>query len=99
MRNARNTRRRGVRIGFSAALLTLLVALAIAGCGGGDSSTSSGSTESSGGSGTSENASDSGGSGGKLDVVGYSTPESVYAESIEPAFEKTPEGADVSFSN
>lgn len=99
MRNARKTRRRGVRIGFGAGLLMLLVAFVIAGCGGGDSSTSSGSTESSGGSGTSENASDGGGSGGKLDVVGYSTPESVYAESLEPAFEKTPEGADVSFSN
>ena len=32
-------------------------------------------------------------------MVGYSTPESVYQESLEPAFEETPEGADVSFSN
>jgi sulfate/thiosulfate-binding protein len=39
------------------------------------------------------------GSGGKLDVVGYSTPESVYQESLEPAFEKNPSGKDVSFSN
>jgi sulfate transport system substrate-binding protein len=38
-------------------------------------------------------------SGGKLDVVGYSTPESVYQESLEPAFEKTSAGTDVSFSN
>ena len=30
--------------------------------------------------------------GGKLDVVGYSTPESVYQESLEPAFEKTSAG-------
>jgi sulfate transport system substrate-binding protein len=37
--------------------------------------------------------------GGKLDVVGYSTPESVYAESIEPAFEESSKGAGVSFSN
>src|SRR6201999_4025612 len=29
----------------------------------------------------------------------YSTPESVYAETLEPAFEKTPEGKGVSFSN
>jgi sulfate/thiosulfate transport system substrate-binding protein len=97
MRNARNTRRRGVTIGLGAGLLTLLIALAIAGCGGGDSSTSSdtggggstgGSTESSGG-----------GEGGKLSVVGYSTPESVYADALEPAFEATPEGSGVSFSN
>ncbi len=40
-----------------------------------------------------------GASGGKLDVVGYSTPEAVYEEALEPGFESTPEGADVSFSN
>ena len=32
-------------------------------------------------------------------MVGYSTPESVYQEALEPAFEKTPEGSGVSFSN
>jgi sulfate transport system substrate-binding protein len=32
-------------------------------------------------------------------VVGYSTPESVYQESLEPAFEKTPDGSGVTFSN
>jgi len=37
--------------------------------------------------------------GGKLDVVGYSTPESVYTESLEPAFEQTSEGKGISFSN
>jgi sulfate/thiosulfate-binding protein len=37
--------------------------------------------------------------GGQLDIVGYSTPEAVYEESLEPAFEATPDGADVSFSN
>jgi sulfate transport system substrate-binding protein len=41
----------------------------------------------------------SSGGGGKLDVVGYSTPESVYQESLEPAFEKTSAGEGVSFSN
>lgn len=40
-----------------------------------------------------------GSSGGKLDIVGYSTPEAVYEEALEPGFEATPEGADVSFSN
>ena len=85
--NARNSRRRSVKVGLSAAL-ALLIAVFAAGCGSSDDSTTSGST--SGGSSS---------SGGKLDVVGYSTPESVYAESLEPAFEDTPEGADVSFSN
>jgi len=96
MRNARNTRRRGVKVSLLAGLLTVLVALVVAGCGGGDSSTSSGST------GGSTEASGGGGgesSGGKLSVVGYSTPESVYAEGLEPAFEKTPQGEGVSFSN
>jgi sulfate/thiosulfate-binding protein len=97
MRNARNTRRRGVKVSLGAGLLTVLVALAIAGCGGGDSSTSSGSTG-----GSTEATSGGGGgesAGGKLSVVGYSTPESVYAEGLEPAFEKTPQGEGVSFSN
>ncbi len=40
-----------------------------------------------------------GSSGGKLAVVGYSTPEAVYEEALEPDFEATPAGADVSFSN
>ncbi|HTT95322.1 MAG TPA: extracellular solute-binding protein [Solirubrobacterales bacterium] len=91
MRNARTTRRRGVTVGLVAALSTLLIALVVTGCGGGGSS-SSGSTsgeESSGGS----------SGGAKLSVVGYSTPESVYAETLEPAFEKTPQGKGVSFSN
>lgn len=91
MRNARTTRRRGVTVGFTAALFTLLIALIVTGCGGGGSS-SSGSTssgESSGGS----------SGGAKLSVVGYSTPESVYTETLEPAFEKTPQGSGVSFSN
>ena len=50
------------------------------------------------GCGSSSNSSSSSG-GGKLDVVGYSTPESVYAEVLEPAFEKTSEGEGISFSN
>ena len=89
MRNARNTRRRGVTASLTAAILALLIAVLVAGCGGSDDS--SGST--SGGSGTSSSG------GAKLDVVGYSTPESVYAEFLEPAFEKTSEGKGISFSN
>jgi sulfate transport system substrate-binding protein len=82
MRNARTTRRRGVKIGLPAALLVLLLAVFAAGCGGGDSTTGSDSS-----------------GGAKLDVVGYSTPESVYTEAIEPAFEESSKGAGVSFSN
>ncbi len=37
--------------------------------------------------------------GGKLDVVGYSTPEAVYTEALEPAFEESSKGSGVSFSN
>src|SRR3954447_1075221 len=84
MRNARTTRRRGVTIGLPAVLVTLLIAVFAAGCGSSDSTSSS---------------SGSGSGGGKLDVVGYSTPESVYAETLEPAFEKTSQGSGVSFSN
>jgi sulfate/thiosulfate-binding protein len=85
MRNARNTRRRSVKIGLPAALLALLVAVFATGCGGSSSGGSSSGSSSSG--------------GAKLDVVGYSTPESVYAESLEPAFEKTAAGKGDSFSN
>jgi sulfate transport system substrate-binding protein len=78
------TRHRIANLGGLSALLALVAALGIAGCGGGGSYTTSGSSS---------------GSGGKIDVVGYSTPESVYQESLEPAFEKTAEGSGVSFSN
>jgi ABC-type sulfate transport system substrate-binding protein len=91
MRNARTTRRRGVTVGLAAAL-TLLVALVVAGCGGGSSSSSSSGS-------TSEESSGGSSGGAKLSVVGYSTPESVYTEAIQPAFEKTPEGGGVSFSD
>jgi sulfate/thiosulfate transport system substrate-binding protein len=36
--------------------------------------------------------------GGQLDIVAYSTPESVYDDSLEPAFEATAEGEGVTFS-
>jgi sulfate transport system substrate-binding protein len=61
----------------------MLLAVFAAGCGGGDD----GATGS------------SGGSGGSIDVVGYSTPEAVYEEALEPGFEATPAGEGVSFSN
>jgi sulfate/thiosulfate-binding protein len=82
MRNARDTRRRSVRAGLPVALLTLLLAIFAAGCGGSDDDNATGSS-----------------GGGKLDVVGYSTPEAVYEEALEPGFEGTSDGAGVSFSN
>jgi sulfate transport system substrate-binding protein len=51
------------------------------------------------GCGSSSSSSSSSSAGGKLDVVGYSTPEPVYQEDLEPAFEKTSVGKGVSFSN
>jgi sulfate/thiosulfate transport system substrate-binding protein len=95
MRNARTTRRRGVTVALMAAL-TLVIALVVTGCGGGGSSSSSGGSTSGGGS---EESSGGSSGGAKLKVVGYSTPESVYAEALEPAFEKTSQGKGDSFSN
>jgi sulfate transport system substrate-binding protein len=87
MRNAREaTRRRGVTAALPAALLILLLAVFAAGCGSSDDTTGSSSGSSSS-------------SGGSLDVVGYSTPEGVYQEALEPAFEGTSQGSGVSFSN
>ena len=83
MRNARKVTRRR---GVNAAPVAALFALLIAVLVAGCGSSSDDSSSSSSG-------------GGKLDVVGYSTPESVYQESLEPAFEKTSAGSGVSFSN
>jgi sulfate/thiosulfate-binding protein len=80
----RNARKVTRRRSVNVALLAALFAFALVVAGCGSSSSDSTSGSS---------------SGGKLDVVGYSTPESVYQESLEPAFEKTSEGKGVSFSN
>jgi sulfate/thiosulfate transport system substrate-binding protein len=80
----RNARKVTRRRSVNAALLAVLFALA-AGVAGCGSSSDESSGSSSG--------------GGKLDVVGYSTPEAVYQEDLEPAFEKTSAGSGVSFSN
>ncbi len=81
----RNARKVTRRRGVKAAPVVAFFALLIAGLVAGCGSSSDSSSSSSG--------------GGKLDVVGYSTPESVYQESLEPAFEKTSAGEGVSFSN
>jgi sulfate/thiosulfate-binding protein len=79
----RNVRKVTRRRSVDAAFLTALLAIAALVVAG------------CGGSGDSA----TGASGGKLDVVGYSTPEAVYEEALEPGFEATSEGMDVSFSN
>src|SRR5688500_15919970 len=48
--------------------------------------------------GSSADSSDGGG-GGTVDLVAYSTPQTLYEEGIEPAYQETSEGADVDFSN
>jgi sulfate/thiosulfate transport system substrate-binding protein len=50
------------------------------------------------GCGSSDDSGSSGG-GGKVEVVGYSTPETVYTDGLQPAFEKTADGKGVSFSD
>jgi sulfate/thiosulfate transport system substrate-binding protein len=77
-------RKESRRRSLSIGLPAALLALAIALAGAGCGSSSSGSSSS---------------GGGKLDVVGYSTPETVYEDSLEPGFQKTSAGSDVSFSN
>src|SRR3954468_24119409 len=85
MRNARTTRQRSVTIGLPAVLVTLLIAVFAAGCGSSDSTSSS-------------SGSGSGSGGGNVEGWGCSTPESVCAKTLEPAFEKTGQGKGVSFS-
>ena len=82
MRNARDTRRRSVKVGLPAALLVLLLAVFAAGCGGSDDD-ATGSSE---------------GGGGSVDLVAYSTPQQAFEEGIIPAFQDTPDGEGSSFS-
>jgi sulfate/thiosulfate-binding protein len=81
----RNARRATRRHSFKTGFLAVLFVLAIANVVTGC--------------GGGDDDSATGASGGKLDVVGYSTPEAVYEEALEPGFEGTPEGTDVTFSN
>jgi sulfate/thiosulfate transport system substrate-binding protein len=75
--------RRSSIAALSGVFLLLSVVLALVGCGSSDDSASG--------------SSDSG--GGKVDVVGYSTPETVYTDGLQPAFQKTADGKGVSFSD
>jgi sulfate/thiosulfate transport system substrate-binding protein len=66
-------------------LFMLIVLLAAVGCGSDDDGNGGGGSSDSG--------------GGSLDLVAYSTPESVYQDVLEPAFQATPEGTGVDFSS
>jgi sulfate/thiosulfate transport system substrate-binding protein len=48
--------------------------------------------------GSSDDSSDGGG-GGTIDLVAYSTPQTLYEENIEPAYQETSDGSGVEFSN
>jgi len=78
-----------VRVALAGAAIA--AALGVAACGSSDSSTTADTTASTGGS--------SSNSGTDLKLVGYSTPQEVYDDSLEPGFQKTPAGSGVSFSD
>jgi sulfate/thiosulfate-binding protein len=82
-----DARPRGGRLPFGKLAVTAVLALGLAGgvaaCGSDDSGDSA--TASSG--------------GGSIDLVAYSTPQTVYEDSLIPDFQATPEGEGVEFSN
>ena len=84
--NAREASARPRGRKLAAGLLALALAGGVAACGG--------SSDDSGG-----DAEASGGGSGSLDLVAYSTPQTVYEEVIQPAFQETPEGEGVDFSS
>ena len=51
------------------------------------------------GSDSSSDSSSGGTASGTVAVVGYSTPTDAYEKTLEPGFQKTPEGANIDFSN
>src|SRR4051794_18173341 len=69
----------------------VVAAIGVAACGSSSSSTSSDTPASTGGSASN--------SGTDLKLVGYSPPQEVYDDSLEPGFQKTPAGSGVSFSD
>jgi sulfate transport system substrate-binding protein len=64
-------------------VLALGAIFGVAACGGSDS----------------EGSTDGGGGGGNVSLVAYSTPEELYTDSIEPAYNKTDDGSSVTFEN
>lgn len=82
-----SNRPRAVRVALTGAVVA--AAIGVAACGSSSSSTSS----------TGSTSASSSGSGGEIKLVGYSTPQTVYDDALEPGFEKTPAGSGVSFSD
>ena len=83
--NAREASARPRGRKLAAGVLALALAGGVAACGGSsDDDSSDGGSE---------------GGSGSVDLVAYSTPQTVYEEVIEPAFQETPEGEGVEFSN
>ena len=78
-----DARPRGSRF-LAVGVLALGLAGGLAACGGDDSS-DSGSSDS--------------GSGGSIDLIGYSTPQVVYEDTLEPDFQATDDGDGVEFAN
>jgi sulfate/thiosulfate-binding protein len=77
--------RRGIpRRAALAAAIAGLAALGAGACGGSSGESAAGV--------------ESGGSG-SIDLVAYSTPQTAYEETLEPAFQETPEGEGIEFSN
>ena len=70
---------------FATALALVVLPVGVAACGG--------SSDDDGDSGSSGE-----GGGGSIDLVAYSTPQTVYEEDIIPAFQETPDGEGVEFS-
>jgi sulfate/thiosulfate transport system substrate-binding protein len=77
-------RGRRPRAALASGVLVLGLAGGVAACGGSSDDAASAS---------------GGGGGGSIDLVAYSTPQTVYEESIIPAFQETPEGEGVEFSS
>jgi sulfate transport system substrate-binding protein len=83
-----DARPRGGKV-VAALALAVALGLGVAACGGGDDSASGASDGSSGDS----------SSGGSIDLIGYSTPQTVYEDTLIPDFQKTSEGSGVEFSD
>ncbi|MFN8151151.1 MAG: sulfate ABC transporter substrate-binding protein [Solirubrobacterales bacterium] len=83
MRNTDSNRSRIARATLAVAA-TAALGLGVAACGSSDSSGSSDST---------------GPQSGEVALVGYSTPTDAYENVLEPGFQATEEGADVTFKN
>ena len=70
---------------FATALALLVLPVGVAACGGDDDASGSDGGSS--------------GGGGSIDLIGYSTPQEAYENGLEPAFNETPDGEGVEFSN